>query len=141
MFDKAPSYANKAGFLNGLDPEFRAVIGEVTKKTRNEYSYKDFIESSELFFLLSQIETYVDNPTDKLKAYAYYSSPRSDLTAPGTGVDTNRIKYENGVATAWSLRTPTRGWVYDVNRIGSSGGGTDSGATYPSGIAPACCIV
>lgn len=141
VFDRAPTYANKAGFLNGLDPEFLKVVGEVTKMTGNNQSYKDFIESSELFFLLSRIEIYEDSPTDNSKAYAYYSSPRSDLTAPGGGADSNRIKYTDGVASAWSLRDPLKNVAYAVSRINTSGAHADSEAVYASGIVPACCIV
>lgn len=146
VFDKAPQYANKAGFLNGFDPEFLKAVGEVRKITeKNIAEGYGLAKSTERFFLLSKTEVYggtEGNSGDASGApYAYYSPPRSDLTAPGTGADSNRIKYINGVVKPWSLRTPTNYWVHNVGRIGTSGQGTDSSAVYASGISPACCIV
>ncbi|MCD8090296.1 MAG: DUF6273 domain-containing protein, partial [Clostridiales bacterium] len=145
-FDRPPSWVSTAaGFMNGVDEDFLAVIGKVKKVTaRNtvcDGGGSD--ETEELFWLLSGREVYAGDELSTVtegKPYPYYSD-YSDLTAAGTGADTNRIKYKNGSAQYWWLRTPNAGGGNQVHNIQSSGKFHYSYAIYSSGAAPGCSVV
>lgn len=145
-FDRAPAYfANTPGFLNNVDPEFVNVFGMVEKITAlNTVTDGGGKETkSEKVFLLSRSEVYAGNEvTDGEGApYPYYAN-YSDLNAPGTGADKNRIKYRNGVAKYWWLRSPhasTASYVRNVNPSGTLGSNTIATLSY--GVAPACVII
>lgn len=144
-FDRAPSWAsNTAGFLNGFDEEFISVLGPVAKTTvKNTVSDGggSYIITDKIW-LLSRTEVYGGNEvsaTPEGSAYPYYRD-YSDLTAAGTGKDTNRIKYLNGSARYWWLRSPNAGYAHYVRRVTTDGAiGYD--AFSGSGVAPACCII
>lgn len=147
VFDRPPSWAaNTAGFLYGMDPDFVSVIGRVNKRTAlNTVSdgggYEDSVEK---VFLLSRSEVYAgkENNIDEGGPYDYFKD-FSDFSAPSTGKDTNRIKYRNGTAKYWWLRSPYTGYASGVRNISPSGELDDYGtsATNSHGVAPACCIV
>lgn len=144
-FDRAPSWAaSTAGFLNGMDEDFLSVIGEVTKVTAlNTVSDGGGSETTtERFFLLSRSEVYGGNEVTggEGAAYPYYAN-YSDLAAPGTGNDTNRIKYRNGSAQYWWLRSPLAGRAYYVRGVYTTGNVYNYYARGTCGVAPACCII
>lgn len=145
VWDRAPSWATTtAGFLNGMDEDFLAVIGEVTKRTAlNTVSdgggYEDTIEK---FFLLSRSEVYGGNEVTGGEGAAYpYYSDYSDLGSVGTGNDSNRIKYRSGSAQYWWLRSPTAGSAYNVRIVNTTGDVYGNGAGNSIGVASACCII
>lgn len=145
VFDRPPSWAaNTAGFLYGMDPDFVSVIGKVNKRTAlNTVSdgggYEDSVEK---VFLLSRSEVYAgkENNIDEGDPYDYFKD-FSDFSAPSTGKDTNRIKYRNGAAKYWWLRSPDTGYASNVRLITPSGELNYGGAASSHGVAPACCIV
>ena len=144
-YDVKPSYASStAGFLKGLDAEFLATVGEVSKITaRNTVTDGgDSDTSTEKFFLLSMTEVYggLNNNIAEGVAYPYYAD-NSVLSAAGTGEDANRIKYRNGAAQYWWLRSPTTSYSYHVRYVGTAGIVGNNGAYYSNGVAPACCII
>lgn len=144
-FNRPPSWAaTTAGFLNGMDEDFLSVIGEVTKKTAlNTVSDGGgSVETTERFFLLSRSEVYGGNEVTggEGAAYPYYAN-HSDLGAPGTGNDSNRIKYRNGAAKYWWLRSPYAGHASNVRYVHTTGNINYSYANYSLGVAPACCII
>ena len=144
-FDRAPSWATStAGFLNGMDEDFLSVIGEVTKVTAlNTVSDGGGSETTtERFFLLSRSEVYGGNEVTggEGAAYPYYAN-YSDLAAPGTENDTNRIKYRNGSAPYWWLRSPSAGYAHSVRIVGTTGIVGSGYASSTGGVAPACCII
>lgn len=145
VFDR-PANASSAGFLKGLDPEFISVIGEVTKTTQRSISDGYGLDTSaERFFLLSRPEIYAGTERSADGAdgtvYEYYGDEYSDLTAPGTGADTNRIKYRNGSASYWWLRTPYSVYGHDVHPVHPSGALNNTSASNSIGVAPACVII
>lgn len=108
-FDRPPDWvATRAGFMNGLDSDFLAVVGEVnlpcyadeyyqapdsTTLTGEKYTVKD------KFYLpsLKEITGKENNPTTPLDdsiLFPYYENAG----------DIDRIKYENGVARRWITR-------------------------------------
>ena len=144
-FDRPPAWvANTPGFLNNVDPEFVSVLGRVNKITAlNTVTDGGSKETKpEKVFLLSRSEVYAgDEVTGGEGApYSYYKS-YSDLNAPGTGADENRIKYRNGAAKYWWLRSPYASYAYVVRGVYPSGTLSNHYAANTSGVAPACVIV
>lgn len=134
--------ATTAGFMNGMDADFLAVIGKthiiVARNTVCEGGGYD--EMDDYFFLLSRSEVYMGNEVPSViegEPYPYYS----DLAAPSTGADSNRVKYRGGSAQWWWLRTPNSGDGSIVRHVGTTGGLGYSLAGYSYGVAPACSII
>ena len=143
-YDVKPSYASStAGFLKGLDAEFLSTVGEVSKITaRNTVTDGgDSDTSTEKFFLLSMTEVYggLNNNIAEGVAYPYYAD-NSVLSAAGAGNDANRIKYRNGAAQYWWLRSPRTSFSFGVCYASPTGHIHNHLARYSYGVAPACCI-
>ena len=144
-FDRPPTWnASTAGFLSDLDEDFLEVVGEVTKRTVlntvcDGGGYEDLTEK---FFLISRSEAYAgnENGIEEGTPYEYYSLG-SDLSAAGTGDDSNRIKYRGGSATYWWLRSPHSGDGYGVRKLNPSGYLNSYDANNSYGVAPACNII
>lgn len=144
-YDVRPSYASStAGFLKGLDAEFLSTVGEVSKITaKNTVTDGGGIDTTtEKFFLLSLTEIYagLNGSISEGVVYPYYLD-NSALTAAGWGEDTNRIKYQNGTAQNWWLRSPSiqsSCFLRDVTTKGAVGSKIPN---YNDGVAPACCII
>lgn len=145
-WDRPPSWnATQEGFLRGVDDDFLAVLGTVDKRTaiRAEENGVQYADSEELIFLLSRSEVYsgLENDVVENEPYPYYAQ-NSDLSAPGTDADSNRIKYRNNVAAYWWLRTPNLEDSKHNMRIIQINGNLSQ--TTPNNMiytAPACCIV
>ena len=124
-YDRPPSWvSNKAGFMNGMDADFLAVIGKTTKVTcRNNVTDGGGSDTTkDKFFLLSRRELFMGDEVSSVKEgepYPYYSN-YSDYTSPNTGADSNRVKYKNGSPQWQWERTPYAG---------------------SSGVAPACNVI
>lgn len=144
-FDRPPTWAaTTAGFLRGLDPEFIAVLGTVKKTTTlNTLTDGGGTEvTNEKIFLLSRSGIYAGNETagGEDAPYAYYKN-FSTLAAAGTGADANRIKYRNGSAQIWWLRTPHVGHACYVRNVSTTGAFNYTSAGNSCGVAPACVII
>ena len=145
-FDRPPTWAATAdGFMYGMDADFLAVIGKthivVSRNTVCDGGGYD--EMDDYFFLLSRREVYMGNEVSGIiegEPYPYYSD-YSDLSAAGTGADSNRIKYRNGSAQYWWNRTPNSGYGNYVRNVITTGAMYYYGAYYSSGVAPACNII
>ena len=144
-FDRPPAWnANTAGFMNGLDSDFLAVIGSVQKVTalNTVTDGGGSVTLDDKFFLLSRSEVYggLENNTNEGSPYPYFSN-YSDLSAAGTGNDMNRIKLRNDSVQAWWLRSP--GYASSGNNcvVGSNGNLTYSSVSDVYGISPACNII
>lgn len=144
IFDRPPTWAaTQNGFLAVLDPDFLAVVADVKKRTAlntitDGGGYEDTIEK---FFLLSRSEVYagLENSVNEGKPYPYYSD-FSDLSAAGSGEDGNRIKYMDGVAKYWWLRSPYASTANHVRNVNPSGTLGTITADYALACAPACTI-
>ena len=144
-YDRPPSWVSTtAGFLNGMDADLISSVGKVVKRTalNTVTDGGGATETEETFFLLSRSEVYGGNEVTggEGQAYPYYSD-YSDLSAAGTGADANRIKYRNGVAKYWWLRSPTASYASGVRSVYASGNVYSYGAHGTHGVAPACCII
>jgi hypothetical protein len=145
-FDRPPTWATSmVGFMNDLDSDFLAVIGKTTKVTcRNTVTDNGGSDTiKDKFFLLSRKEVYMGNEVssvDEGEPYPYYSD-YSDYTSPNTGTDSNRVKYRNGSAQWWWLRTPTSGGGYAVRYVYTTGYLGNYLAYIGGGVAPACNVI
>lgn len=134
-YDRPPLWAASiAGFLNGMDADFLAVIGNVTKTTaRNTVTENGGADTTvEKFFLLSRSEVNAgqENLIDEGAAYPYYNNAE------------NYAKMRLGESAAsWALRTPNITRVYWCRTISSFGTLGVNDARYLQGIAPACNII
>lgn len=145
-YDRPPSWvSNKAGFMNGMDADFLAVIGKTTKVTcRNNVTDGGGSDTTkDKFFLLSRRELFMGDEVSSVKEgepYPYYSN-YSDYTSPNTGADSNRVKYKNGSPQWQWERTPNAGNSSRVRIVGYAGGLSYSGASGSGGVAPACNVI
>ena len=145
-YDRPPEWAaNTAGFMNGMDADFLAVIGNtkisVAKNTVIDGGGYDSLDDK--FFLLSRSEVYggLENSIDEGEPYSFYSQ-YSDLSTAGETADSNRIKLKSGTAQTWWLRTPDSNSSYFFRVVKGANGAIDmNSATSTSGIAPACNII
>lgn len=146
-WDRMPAWNDTTnGFLNGMDEDFLAVIGEVTKKTAlNTVSDGGgSATTTEKVFLLSRSEVYGGDEVTGGEGAAYpYFSDHSDLGSAGMGNDANRIKYRNGDAQYWWLRSPLAGTAAGMRVVYTTGylASTSYFAHSFFGIVPACCII
>lgn len=130
--------------MQGLDADFLASVGEVSKVTaKNTVTDGGGSDTTtERFFLLSLTEIYggLNNAISEGVAYPYYSDS-SALTAAGTNPDTNRIKYRNGTPEYWWLRSPNCQFSPRVRYGTIRGSISNDRASSKYGVAPACCII
>lgn len=145
-WDRPPAWAaTTAGFMNGMDADFLAAIGKthivVPRNTATDGGGSD--EMDDYFFLLSRREVYMGNEVASViegEPYPYYSD-YSDLSAPSTEADSNRIKYRGGTAQYWWLRTPYSGSGLGVRNVHPTGVLHNYYANTSFGVAPACNII
>lgn len=145
IYDRPPSWASgEAGFLNGIDADFLAVIGAAVKRTaKNTVSdgggYYDI--STDKIFLLSRGEVGMQNENNinEGEPYQYYYNMLTD-GARNDGEITDRIKYLSGAARFWWLRSPFSSHASYVRSVNTVGSLHSSGAYNAYGVAPACVI-
>lgn len=145
-FDRPPSWnASTAGFMNGLDADFLAVIGKTTKVTcRNMVTDNGGSDTTkDKFFLLSRREVFAGNEVSNVtegEPYPFYSD-YSDYASANAGADKNRIKYRGGSPQWWWLRTPYTGYGHNVRFVNTAGILSDYDASNSGGVAPACNVI
>ena len=141
-FDRPPSWQTSlAGYKAGLDQDFLAVVGNVVLpcSANNIYEAPDSTITkgekytlNDEFYLASRAEVFGSHDVnDGSVLFPYYE---------GAG-NADRIKYRDGSAANWWLRTPTSGDACNVRRVGSDGTVYHYAALNASGLAPACTIV
>lgn len=145
VFDRPPIWnASTAGFMSDLDSDFLAVVGTANKVTalNTVTDGGGSVTLADKFFLLSKSEIYggLENNINEGSPYPYYKD-YSSLSEAGTGNDSNRIKYRNGSASSWVIRTPFSNSVGNIINVNPGGGINSVGTHNPSGIAPACVII
>ena len=141
-FDRPPSWLTSlAGYKAGLDQDFLAVVGKVVLpcSANNIYEAPDSSITkgtaytlNDEFYLASRAEIFGSHDVnDGTVLFPFYE---------GAG-NADRIKYRDGSAAYWWLRTPSSGFALVV-RLVSSGGTVDVNRAYGAiGLAPACTIV
>ena len=125
-----PSTFNAAGNLHGMDPQLLAVIGPVRKRTylhaadRTDQAVK-YIDTEETVFPLSMLEAGLGTTNDgvyenavdaegnvKTVPYEYFARRTTD---------SERIKYQNGTARGWCVRSPYPSACHTVRYVTAAG--------------------
>lgn len=141
IFDMVPSYANKAGFLAGLDPDFVDALGavDITTARNTIYEMGDTLGGSyttrDKLFLPSMTEIGLGSNNSVAEG--------SVLPLYDGATQTDRIKYDQAAQTTaryWWLRSPNP-WNAGYVRIVYPSGALDvNGAAGGYGLAAACVI-
>lgn len=137
VFDRIPGGSTMAGFLYGLDKEFVEALGEVEVKTVlhpfDRVGSETFDITYDKVYLASRKDIY---GTDEFSGMSegtqleYYQ---------GTG-NAEKIKYQNGTARYWWLRTPHSSYASIVRVVVTDGSLDYYIAYYSNGVVPACSI-
>ena len=142
IFDRPPSHANVAGFVNGLPADFVDVLGAVDIDViRNTIYEVDGVKGGsytlrDKFFLPSMTELGFGNNNSIAEGavLAYYAS----------ATQADRIKYDIASSTTagyWGLRSPDPSSANIVRRV-SLGGDLNSGnASFGGGYAAPACVI
>ena len=141
IFDMPASYANVAGFLNGIDPAFLSIVGEVDVVTAYNTVYNiDGIKQGtyttrDKFFLASRVELGYgsENGISEGSVFEYYNGATS----------TDRIKYDIAAETTarhWWVRSPNPFLANYVRIVHPDGSLHYNGAHSGTGAAAACVI-
>ena len=144
-FDRPPAWAgNTAGFMSDLDSDFLAVIGKVNKTTalNTVTDGGGSVTLDDKFFLLSRSEVYggLENNINEGSPYPYYKD-YSNLSEASEAADINRIKYRNGTAQLWWLRSLYAVAANSVRGVSTGGIVSQYSSSGVYGIAPACNII
>lgn len=138
VFDRVPGGAKKAGFLYGLDPDFVNSLGEVEIKTAlhecDRAGDATYDITYDKVFLLSRKEVF---GSDEYSAI----SEGSLLEYFNGATNADHIKYYNGMACWWWMRTPSSGGAYVVRYVKTDGTVDGNNAYNAHGVVPACCII
>ena len=141
-FDRPPSWQTSlAGYKAGLDQNFLAVVGKVVLpcSANNIYEASDSSIAkgakytlNDEFYLASRAEIFGSHDVnDDTVLFPFYE---------GAG-NADRIKYRDGSAADWWLRTPGSGVAVYVRLVDSDGTVGSYNAVSAYGLAPACTIV
>lgn len=142
-FDRPPTWlTSTAGFAGGLENDFIAVVGDVVlpccANTIYEAPDSTVIKGerytlNDKFYLASRKEIFGtdDSVADGSVLFPYYEG----------ATNTDRIKYRNGSAATWWMRTPHGGYAYAVRYVDTDGSLNNNSAYNANYLAPACTIV
>lgn len=146
-FDRPPKWhtgeggtTKQAGFMNGMDADFLAVIGNVTKVTAVQGN--NTTDTTDRFFLLSRSEAFARNIVglNEGTPYPYYAD-YSDYNTANEGADSNRIKRVSGSAAFWWCRSPQTIDPRNVRGFLNNGRLGENSANGNGGVCAACNII
>ena len=137
VFDRVPGGAKLAGFLNGLDPEFVAVLGEIEVKT----ALCDCDKVDGATYDITHDKVWLQSMTEIFGSNNNGIAEGSQLAYWVGASDADRIKYEGSTARYWWLRSPYPTYAGLVRCVSPSGVLSDISAFSASGVVPACCII
>lgn len=136
--DVAPNYTYQAGFMNGLDSGFKAILqrtevvtaGNTVTDDGSNYSTYDYI------FLPSNYETYLTNSPvegNRMGCYALNGAGKSSFRARGP--------VGGSQCTVWWLRSANRSSVYNEHAISNRGATSNNTANNAYQVVAACKII
>ncbi len=137
VFDRVPGGAKQAGFLNGLDPEFVAVLGEIEVKT----ALCDCDKVDGATYDITHDKVWLQSMTEIFGSNNNSIAEGSQLAYWVGASDADRIKYEGSAARYWWLRSPYPTYANRVRGVSTSGVLSSSVADDAYGVVPACCII
>ena len=137
VFDRVPGGAKLAGFLNGLDPEFVAVLGEIEVTT----ALCDCDKVDGATYDITHDKVWLQSMTEVFGGNNNGIAEGSQLAYWVGASDPDRIKYEGTTARYWWLRSPYPSIALNVRNVNPSGvlHGNDALSAY--GVVPACCVI
>lgn len=137
VFDRVPGGAKLAGFLNGLDPEFVAVLGEIEVKT----ALCDCDKVDGATYDITHDKVWLQSMTEIFGSNNNGIAEGSQLAYWVGASDADRIKYEGTTARYWWLRSPNPTYANYVRNDDPSGVLSSDTAHHADGVVPACCII
>jgi len=137
VFDRVPGGAKLAGFLNGLDPEFVAVLGEIEVKT----ALCDCDKVDDATYDITHDKVWLQSMTEIFGSNNNGIAEGSQLAYWVGASDADRIKYEGSTARYWWLRSPNPTNANGVRSVSTSGVLNSHNANHANGVVPACCII
>ena len=137
VFDRVPGGAKLAGFLNGLDPEFVAVLGEIEVKT----ALCDCDKVDGATYDITHDKVWLQSMTEIFGSNNNGIAEGSQLAYWVGASDADRIKYEGATARYWWLRSPSPPVASGVRVVSPSGVLSYIDAYGAHGVVPACCII
>ena len=137
VFDRVPGGAKLAGFLNGLDPEFVAVLGEIEVTT----ALCDCDKVDGATHDITHDKVWLQSMTEIFGTNNNGIAEGSQLAYWVGASDADRIKYEGTTARYWWLRSPYPSNAYGVRNVRPSGVLNYHYASTAYGVVPACCII
>lgn len=137
VFDRVPGGAKLAGFLNGLDPEFVAVLGEIEVKT----ALCDCDKVDGATYDITHDKVWLQSMTEIFGSNNNGIAEGSQLAYWVGASDADRIKYEGSTARYWWLRSPNPTNADIVRHVDTSGVLGYYDASLAHGVVPACCII
>lgn len=137
VFDRVPGGAKLAGFLNGLDPEFVAVLGEIEVKT----ALCDCDKVDGATYDITHDKVWLQSMTEIFGSNNNGIAEGSQLAYWVGASDADRIKYEGSTARYWWLRSPHPTLANYVRGVYPSGVLSGNNASRAYGVVPACCII
>lgn len=145
-FSRPSECAGIAGWMNGLDSDFLAVVtAQQIKEKVNGIAESGGTETTlDKFWIPCQRNLNMDSDTtEDTHIWEYFTKFRQDgKTGVNTGNDPNRARYYlNGSLPWYWLRSPSLGDASGVGAVGGDGDLRWLGAYYPLNAAvPACAI-
>ena len=141
IFDLVPNYANKAGFLAGLDPDFVDALGavDITTARNTVYEMSDTLGGS----YTTRDKLFLPSMTEIGLGSNYSVAEGSVLPLYDGATQTDRIKYDQAAQTTarfWWLRSPSPLSANHFRIVNPSGALEAISATYGHGLAAACVI-
>lgn len=140
-FDRTPDWDGTNGFLYGLEPEFRAVLGKVAVSEFDDETAST-VTTEDLIFLPSFGQVYggIGPAEGDSTPYPYYKFFTSTQRA-GTDADESRIRTYDDTAASWWIRTPEGGCMSRAYCVTENGALSTAQADTKLCISPVCCIV
>ena len=145
IFDRPPTYADVAGFLNGLDPAFVAVLGETDRVTVNN-TVTDGGGAAETRSYVTRDKIYLPSRTEIYGTHENALAPEgAQYPYYADTVDADKIKYDLDAPTTaryWWMRSPSATSAYIARLVyGTTGALYYSNANIGTGAAAACVIL
>ncbi|MDD4279749.1 MAG: DUF6273 domain-containing protein [Candidatus Sumerlaeales bacterium] len=142
IFDRPPTYANVAGFLNGLDPAFVAVLGETDRVTvNNTVTDGGSVNAS----YVTRDKIYLPSRTEIYGTRENALAPEGEQYPLYVGSDdADKIKYDidsQVTARTWWMRSPYAGSANSARYVRTSGALNYYIANGGLGAAAACVIL
>ena len=135
------TYANLEGFLNGINPEFAAVLGEVDVATQKNNAFENDNQRGDIVYTTRDKVFLLSNNEVGYNVEGIAQGSVVDFYDGAANAD--RIKYDyasTATARGWWLRSPVPGVAGNARIVGATGARSNSYAYFGFGAAAACVI-